>query len=329
MQAVQIDDYGSRQNLILRDVPVPKPGPGEALVRVEHAGINFIDIYMREGHYRSSVTYGSALPITLGMEGCGVIEQAGPNDQNLSAGDRVSWCLQRGAYAEFALVDCWRLAPVPDEIDSDVATTLMLQGCTAHYLANSAYRLQPGDTCLVHAGAGGVGRLLIQLAVARGARVFATVGSAEKAELVTRLGVERAILYREEAFDDIVLAETGGQGVNVVYDSVGQDTIKGSLRSLRRRGLCVNYGGSSGLVEQIQVLELAEAGSVFFTRPHLAHYIADRTELLGRTNDLFAAVRHSGLDVRVDQTFDLSQVAQAHAKLENRMTTGKLLLNVS
>jgi len=328
MRSVQIDEYGGQNKLVVRDVPVPQPASGEALVRVEHAGINFIDIYMREGHYQNSATYGADLPITLGMEACGVIEKVESNNLGLKAGNRVAWCLQVGSYAEYAVVPCQRLAVVPDAIESEVATTLMLQGCTAHYLANSAYSLGPEDSCLVHAGAGGVGRLLIQLAVERGVRVFTTVGSAEKAELVRALGVDRAILYREENFQDVILAATDGRGVDVVYDSVGKDTIQGSLKSLCRRGLCVNFGGSSGLVEQIQVLQLAEAGSVFFTRPHLAHYIADRKELIGRTDELFAAVTNASLDVRIDRILDLAEVASAHAQLENRQTTGKLLLSM-
>jgi NADPH2:quinone reductase len=325
MQAVQVLEYGGRNRLTLREIPVPAPAEGEALVQLAYAGVNFIDVYMREGHYRHSATYGAPLPITLGMEGGGTVEAIGLGVENVNAGDRVAYCLSRGSYAKYAVVPAWKLVKVPAEVPLDVATTLMLQGCTAHYLSHSLFALGPAHSCLVHAGAGGVGQLLIQLARLRGARVLATVGSPEKAEIVRKLGAE-PILYREVDFREAVMKAT--EGVDVVYDSVGKDTIDRSLRSLKRRGVCVNYGGSSGLVESIKPLDLAEAGSVFFTRPHLAHYMGDSGEINGRAADLFAAYLAGRLKVTIDQTLPLNRVADAHARIEGRQTKGKLLLDV-
>lgn len=326
MKAVQVLEYGGRDQLVLREVPLPAPAAGEALVQLAYAGVNFIDVYMREGHYRHSATYGAPLPMTLGMEGGGSIEAIGPGVDSVKVGDRVAYCLSRGSYAEYAVVPAWKLVKVPVDVPFDVATTLMLQGCTAHYLSHSLFALAPGHSCLVHAGAGGVGQLLVQLARLRGARVLATVGSAEKAEIVRKLGGE-PILYREVDFREAVMDATGGAGVDVVYDSVGLETIDRSLRSLKRRGVCVNYGGSSGLVESIKPLDLAEAGSVFFTRPHLAHYMGDSGEINGRAADLFAAYLSKELKVTIDRIFPLGAVAEAHTRIEGRQTLGKLLLD--
>jgi NADPH2:quinone reductase len=326
MRAVQILEYGGRDRLTLREIPVPSPAEGEVLVHLAYAGVNFIDVYMREGHYRHSATYGAPLPMTLGMEGGGMVERVGPSVKSLKVGDRVAYCLSRGSYAEYAVVPAWKLVKVPAEVPLDVATTLMLQGCTAHYLSHSLFALGPAHSCLVHAGAGGVGQLLIQLARLRGARVLATVGNAGKAEIARNLGAE-PILYREVDFREAVMVATDGVGVDVVYDSVGKETIDRSLRSLKRRGVCVNYGGSSGLVESIRPLDLAEAGSVFFTRPHLAHYMGDSGEINGRAADLFAAYLNKKLKVAIDQIFSLGRAADAHARIEGRQTLGKLLLD--
>ena len=326
MKAIQVSEYGGRDRLRLVDVTMPEPRETEALVRMRYAGVNFIDVYMREGHYRHSATYGAALPMTLGMEGGGTVEKVGSGVESLKVGDRVAYCLSRGSYAEYAVVPAWKLVKVPAEVPLDVATTLMLQGCTAHYLSHSLFALGPAHSCLVHAGAGGVGQLLIQLARLRGARVLATVGSAGKAEIARNLGAE-PILYREVDFREAVMEATDGVGVDVVYDSVGKETIDRSLRSLKRRGVCVNYGGSSGLVESVRPLDLAEAGSVFFTRPHLAHYISDGGEINGRAADLFAAYLSKKLKVAIDQVFSLGRAADAHARIEGRQTLGKLLLD--
>ncbi len=321
MKAVQLQHYGGSDALSLVDVDIPTLGDGEVLVRIESAGVNFIDIYMREGHYQQSSTYGSAL------EAVGTVADAN-GDTRLQAGDRVAYCLSRGSYAEYAVVPAWQLVVVPPDIDSNTGVALMLQGCTAHYLTHSLFSLSTGDWCLVHAGAGGVGQLLVQLAGKRGAQVITTVGTPEKAEIVKRLGADHAVLYREVDFFEAVQSVTEGQGVDVVYDAVGKQTIASSIRCLKRRGTCVNYGGSSGLVETVSPLALADAGSVFFTRPHLAHYMADQVEIQGRCTDLFGAVGNGTLSVTIDQVFELSAFAEAHARLESRGTLGKLLLRV-
>jgi len=329
MQAIQISRYGGRDAMQLTDVEIPQPEAGEALLRLEYAGVNFIDMYMREGHYQHSATYGSALPFTLGMEGAGTVEAVGADVTQVAIGDRVAYCLTRGSYAQYATVPAWRLVKLPDNVDDQIGTALMLQGLTAHYLSHSAFPLDSSHSCLVHAGAGGVGRLLIQLARSRGARVIATVGSAAKAEIVRKLGADLAIQYRDTDFEQAINEATDGTGVDVVYDSVGKDTIERSLRCLRRRGTCVNYGGSSGLVASISPLALAEAGSVFFTRPHLAHYLTDRNELTMRADDLFASYAAAELDVNIDRVLPLAEAGDAHAALESRATIGKILLATS
>lgn len=331
MKAVAVARFGGPEVLELMDRPVPAVGAGEALVRLEYAGINFIDIYMRSGHYARSQTYQTPLPMTLGMEGGGIVEAVGDgvtSDTNIRPGDRVAYCIVRGSYAELAAVPAAKLVRVPENVPLPVATALMLQGCTAHYLSHSVFPLGAAHTCLVHAGAGGVGQLLIQLAKQRGATVIATVGSAEKASIARSRGADHVISYREEDFREAVMRLTSGKGVDVVYDAVGRETIQKSIRSLKRRGLCVNYGGASGLVESVQPLELAEAGSVFFTRPHLADYISTAEELNARTGDLFAAYAAGRLTVTIDREFPLAQAADAHRCIENRGTRGKLLLRI-
>lgn len=329
MKAVRIARFGGPEELKLLDTEKPSPGPGEVLVKLAYAGVNFIDVYMRNGSYVKSDTYKTPLPMTLGMEGAGTVAEPGAGVAGLKAGERVGYCLARGSYAQYALVPAWRLAKIPDHVPYPVATTLMLQGCTAHYLSHSAFPLGPEHTCLVHAGAGGVGQMLIQLAKHRGARVIATVGSADKAQIARARGADHVVLYREQDFREAVMELTGGRGVDVVYDAVGKDTIARSIRSLRRRGLCVNYGGASGLVKSIEPLELGEAGSVFFTRPHLADYTASAEEIAWRTGDLFKAWTEGSLTVTVDREFPLAEAAAAHACLEGRGTRGKLLLTVN
>ena len=318
MRAVAVTEFGGPEKLALIDAPVPQPAAGEALVKLEYAGINFIDVYMRSGHYARSQTYKTPLPMVIGMEGIGT----------LSTGERVAYCITRGSYAEYAAVPAWKLVRVPDDVPSPIAVTLMLQGLTAHYLSHSAFPLAKGHTCLVHAAAGGVGQLLVQCAKGRGATVIATVGSAGKAQIATARGADHVILYREKDFREEVMRLTGGRGVDVVYDAIGKDTIARSIRSLRRRGVCINYGGASGLVQSIEPLELGEAGSVFFTRPHLADYIATAEELGGRAADLFAAWRTGKLVVTVDSEYPLAEAADAHRYLEAGTTKGKLLLRI-
>jgi NADPH2:quinone reductase len=306
---------------------MPQPGPGEARLKIAVAGVNFMDVYMRSGQYAKSHTYTTPLPLLLGMEGAGVVDKLGEGVSDIRVGDRVAYCISRGAYAEYAVVPAWKLVPIPDDVDFALAAALQLQGSTAHYLSHALFPLQRGHTCLVHAGAGGVGQLLVQLAKARGARVLATVGSAEKAQIAKSLGADEAILYRELDFREAVRALTGGAGVDVVYDSVGRDTIHQSIRSLKRRGTCVMFGASSGQVEGIAPLELAEAGSVFFTRPHLADYMQPH-EVRERAQDLFTLVRSGRLRVAVDRSFPLAELAQAHRVLESRGTRGKLLIGI-
>ena len=328
MKAIAITRFGGPENLELMDMPKPTPAAGEAVVKIEYAGINFIDIYMRSGKYARSNTYQTPLPMTIGMEAGGTLAALGEGVTGLKVGDRVAYCIVRGSYAAFVAVPAWRLVKVPQEVPMPIATTLMLQGLTAHYLTHSAFSLASGNSCLVHAGAGGVGQLLIQLAKLRGATVLATVGSEEKAELARHRGADHVILYRQVDFREEVMKITGGRGVDVVYDAVGKDTIDKSIRSLGKRGLCVNYGGASGLVESISPLELGEAGSVFFTRPHLADYIATAAEIGARANDLFAWFAAGRLDVTIDREFPLADAAEAHRYIEAGKTRGKLLLQV-
>jgi len=329
MRAVGVNAFGGPEALEVIEVPVPCPQEGEVLVKLAYAGINFIDVYMRSGRYAKSDTYQTPLPMVLGMEGAGQVAKVGKGVGQVKEGDTVAWCIVRGAYADYAVVPAWRLVKVPDGVPLDVATALQLQGCTAHYLTHSAFAFKEGDVCLAHAGAGGVGQLLTQLAKLRGATVIVTVGSDEKAEIARSLGADHVILYAEEDFRERVMEITSGRGVDVVYDAVGRDTIHKSIRSLAKRGLCVNFGGASGLVETIEPLELAEAGSVFFTRPHLADYMRDTLEIEPRADNLFAAFRAGQLKVTVDTAFPLEQAARAHETIEGRGTRGKLLLDVA
>lgn len=328
MRAIAVAQFGGPEKLALIDAPVPKPAAGEALVKLEYAGINFIDIYMRSGEYARSQTYQTPLPMVIGMEGFGTVSALGSGVEGLAVGDRVAYCIVRGSYAEYAAVPAWKLVKVPEDVPATVATTLMLQGLTAHYLSHSAFSLAKGHTCLVHAAAGGVGQLLVQCAKLRGATVIGTAGSAAKAAIAKARGADHVILYRETDFREEVMRITGGQGVDVVYDAVGKDTIARSIRSIRRRGLCINYGGASGLVRSVDPLELGEAGSVFFTRPHLADYIATPEELAWRAGDLFAAWRAGRLAVTVDREFPLAEAGAAHRYLEAGKTAGKLLLGI-
>jgi NADPH2:quinone reductase len=328
VKAIAIVEFGGPENLRLMEMPEPAPGAGEALVKLEYAGVNFIDIYMRSGRYAKSNTYQTPLPMIVGMEGGGSVAALGEGVGGLKEGDRVAYCLARGSYAPLATVPSWKLVKIPAELPMATATTLMLQGLTAHYLTHSAFPLAPGKSCLVHAGAGGVGQLLIQLAKLRGATVFATAGSAEKAEIAKERGADHVIRYRETDFREELMKLTAGSGVDVVYDAVGKDTIAGSIRSLKKRGLCINYGGASGLVESVNPLELGEAGSVFFTRPHLADYLQTTQEIGSRAADLFAAHAAGRLRVAVDRVFPLEEAPDAHRYIESGKTKGKLLLQI-
>ena len=327
MKAVQVASFGDAEQLQLVDVEPPAHKAGHALVQVHYAGINFIDVYMRDGTYARSATYQTPLPMTLGMEGAGIVMQVDDGCE-FAPGDRVAWCLERGSYAQTACIPLDKLVSVPADMPFDVATTLMLQGSTAHYLAHSAFALNESHHCLIHAAAGGVGQLLVQRAKSAGASVIATVGTTAKAETVKHLGADHCILYRETDFVGQVDHYTDGAGVDVVYDSVGADTINGSLNCLKPRGYCINYGASSGQAPPIAPLQLAEAGSVFFTRPHLADYIASPQERRWRSAELFAAWQQGDLKVSIDQVFSLEQASAAHHRLESRSSSGKLLLEI-
>lgn len=322
MRAIRAHETGGPEVLQLDDIPEPEPGPGEARVRVERAGVNFVDTYHRTG------LYPRELPFTLGVEGAGVVDAVGPDVKHVAEGDRVAWCMHPGSYAEAAVVPAWRLVKIPDAVDIDVATTLMVQGMTAHYLVASTYELGPDDVALVHAAAGGVGLLLVQLAKAAGATVIGTCSTEEKAERVRDRGADHVIRYTETDFEPEVQRLTDGEGATVVYDSVGQTTFRDSLKSLRRRGMLVLYGQSSGPVDPFDPGDLASGGSLFLTRPSLADYAASRSEVEWRADELFGAVQRGELEVRIHDVMPLEEAADAHRRLEGRETSGKLLLRV-
>lgn len=311
---------GGPEALRHEDVPRPQPGRGEALVRVEAAGLNFIDVYHRKGLYPLD------LPFTPGVEGAGVVEGTGEGVEGLSRGDRVAWAGGRGAYAEYAAVAAERLVPLPPDVEVRTAAAVMLQGMTAHYLACSTVPLEPGDTCLVHAAAGGVGLLLCQIAAMRGARVLGTASTEEKAARARDAGADEVILYTREDFREAVDRLTGGHGVQVVYDSVGRTTFLDGLRCLASRGTMVLFGQSSGPVEPFDPQLLNRHGSLYLTRPSLFHYVADREELLARAGDLFDWLRAGRLSLRIDRELPLERAGDAHRALEGRETSGKVLL---
>jgi NADPH:quinone reductase len=323
MKAIQIREPGGPEKLELVDVPMPVPGPHQALVRIAASGVNFIDIYFRAGLYKAE------LPATLGSEAAGTVEAIGADVTEVAPGDRVAYAMARGSYAEYAVLPASQLVKVPDGIALETAAAVMLQGMTAHYLTHSTFPLSSGQTCLVHAAAGGAGQLIAQLAKARGARVFGTVSTPEKAAIAASAGVDHAILYTEVDFEAEVKRLTGGAGVDVVYDSVGKTTFDKSLASLRPRGMLVLFGQSSGSVAPLDPQILNTRGSVFLTRPSLAHYVLTREELLWRAGDVFTAVERGQLVPRIDRTFPLSDAADAHRALESRATTGKLILKMS
>lgn len=320
MKAIRVNEYGGPEALSYEDVPVPVPGPGEARVKITAAGVNFIDVYQRTGQYKG------ALPFTLGTEGAGTVDAVGADVVDLQAGDRVAFAMSPGAYAEYAIVPAWKLVPVPEEISLETAAAVMLQGMTAHYLARSTFPIEIGQSVLIHAAAGGVGLLLVQIAKQRGAFVIGTVSTEEKAQLARKAGADEIIRYTEQDFVAETRRLTGGKGVHVVYDSVGKTTFEGSLNSLRPRGYLALFGQSSGAVPPFDPQILNAKGSLFVTRPTLAHYSADREELLWRANELFSWIGARDLDVRIDRTVPLAETARAHQALEGRETAGKVLL---
>jgi len=323
MKAVQVREPGGPEKMETVDVPVPVPGPGQALVRIAASGVNFIDIYFRSGLYKSD------LPITLGSEAAGTVESIGPNVTHVAPGDRVAYAMVRGSYAEYAAVPETSLVKIPDTIDFESAAAAMLQGMTAHYLTNSTFPLNTGQSCLVHAAAGGAGRLTAQMAKIRGARVIGTVSTEEKAAVAAKAGVDHPIVYTAVDFEAEVKRITGGTGVDVVYDSVGKTTFDKSLACLRPRGMMVLFGQSSGPVTAFEPQILNTRGSIFLTRPSLAHYLLSRDELLWRAGDVFTAIERGELALRVDHVFPLAEAGAAHRALESRATTGKLILTTT
>ncbi len=320
MKAIRIHRNGPPEVMKLETVPIPEPGEGEVQVRIGAAGLNFIDVYHRLG------SYPLPLPFTPGMEAAGVVEAVGPGVSHLRPGDRVAYAMERGAYAEYALVPAWKIVTIPDSLSIKQAAAVMLQGSTAHYLSHSSYPLGQGDTALVHAAAGGTGQLLVQMAKLRGARVIGTCSTEEKAALAKAAGADEMILYTKEDFEAATKRLTDGQGVDVVYDSVGRVTFDKSLNCLRPRGYMVLYGAASGVVEPFDPQILNQKGSLFLTRPSLGHHMANREEILARSGDIFNWMEAGKLQVRIDQKFPLAEAAEAHRYIEARQTKGKVLL---
>ncbi|SPE22048.1 Quinone oxidoreductase [Candidatus Sulfotelmatomonas gaucii] len=320
MKAIQIQSTGGPEVLQLAELPIPEPGPGQVLIRVEATGVNFIEVYFRKGVYKT------AFPLTPGSEAAGTVEELGPGVNGFKAGDAVASTAVIGSYAEYALVPAAQLVKVPDGVSLECAAAVLLQGMTAHYLTRSTYPLKAGETALVHAGAGGVGLLLTQMAAHIGARVITTVSTKAKAALSREAGASDVILYTEQEFEPEVKRLTGGKGVDVVYDSVGKTTFDGSLNCLRPRGMLVLFGASSGPVPPFDPILLNSKGSLFLTRPTLWHYIATRAELESRAGDVLGWAASGELKVRTEHTYPLAEAAQAQIDLEERKTTGKILL---
>ena len=320
MKAVRVHKCGGPEVLSYDDIPMPEPKAGEARVKIEAIGLNFIDIYQRTG------VYALPTPFTLGMEGAGVVDAVGDGVTEVKRSDRVAYAMIPGSYAEYAVVPAAKLAPLPPEIDAKTAAGLMLQGMTAHYLTRSTYQLKRGETALIHAAGGGVGLLLIQTAKLAGARVIGTVSTDAKAQLAKEAGADEIILYTQTDFLAEVKRITDGRGVDVVYDSVGATTFDKSLDCLRPRGYMVLFGQSSGPVAPVNAGILATKGSLFLTRPSLLHYTLTRTELLERANDLFNWTAAGKLKLRIERSYPLRDAAEAQRQLEARKTTGKVIL---
>jgi NADPH2:quinone reductase len=324
MKAIQVSQTGGPEVLVPADLPIPKPKPNEAVVQIKAAGVNFIDVYLREGRYPAQ------LPFVDGQEAAGVVTELGSEVASIQAGvqpgDRVAYTSVTGSYAEYAAVPVSRLVKIPDELSFEQAAAAMLQGMTAHYLSHSTYKLQPGETALIHAAAGGVGSLLVQMAKKIGARVIGTAGTKDKAQLARDAGADECIIYTEADFEIETRRLTDGKGVNVVYDGVGKATFEKGLNVLMPRGYMVLFGGSSGAVAPFDLIKLSQKGSLFITRPTLAHYTLTREELEWRANDVLRMIAAGDLKLRIHKAYPLEEAAQAHRDLEGRKTTGKLLL---
>jgi len=320
MKAIQVKQPGGPEAMELVELPVPQPKANEAVVKLAASGVNFIDVYNREGRYKAPV------PFVLGQEGAGVVTAVGADVRSVKSGDRVAWTGLLGSYAEYAAVPADRLVPIPSGVTDQQAAAAMLQGMTAHYLSHNTYPLESGETALVHAAAGGVGLVLVQMAHNIGVRVIATVSTAEKAKLAREAGADEVILYTQSDFEAETKRLTGGQGVDVVYDSVGKTTFEKGLNVLRPRGMMVLFGGSSGAVPPFDPIILTQKGSLFLTRPSLGNYIATREELVARSGAVFGMMAAGKLKLRIEHTYPLAEAQQAHRDLEGRKTTGKLLL---
>lgn len=320
MKAIRVYEPGEPTVMRLEDVPLPEPGPGQVRLKIAAAGVNFIDVYQRSGQYVID------LPFTPGMEGAGVVDAVGADVTAFAPGDRVAFGFTRGSYAEYIVVPAGKLVLVPADVDLTLAAGALLQGMTAQYLSHSTFPLQPGQTALIHAAAGGTGALLVQMAKHRGAHVIGTAGSPEKAQIAREAGADAVILYREADFEAEVRRLTDGQGVDVVYDSVGRDTFAKGLNVLCRRGMMVLFGQSSGAVEPIAPQILNARGSLYLTRPSLGDYTATYAELNERASAVFEGLRAGWLRLRIDRTLPLAQAAAAHEALASRATTGKVLL---
>jgi NADPH2:quinone reductase len=322
MKAVYIEQTGGVEALQFGDQPKPEAGAGLALVKISASGVNFIDTYHRTGLYKLP------MPAILGSEGAGIVEAIGDGVKTVKPGDRVAWAMTRGSYAEYAAVPEAQLIKLPEGVSLDDAAAAMLQGMTAHYLTHSTFPLKTGQVALVHAAAGGTGRLVVQMAKMLGARVIATTGSKEKAGIARQAGADETILYREQDFAEETRRLTGGKGVDVVYDSVGADTFTKSIDSLKPRGMMVTFGNASGPVPAVQPLLLSQKGSLFLTRPTLAAYIATREELEWRSGDILKWIAEKKLVLRIERVYPLAQTAEAHRDLEGRKSSGKLVLAV-
>ncbi|HEX3154474.1 MAG TPA: quinone oxidoreductase [Candidatus Angelobacter sp.] len=322
MKAIQVQKTGGPEVLTLVDLPVPRPKANEAVVKIAASGVNFIDVYFREGRYPA------ALPFVDGQEAAGTVTEVGSDATSVKVGDRVAYTGAIGAYAEYAAVPADRLVHVPDKVTDQQAAAAMLQGMTAHYLLNTTYPLKKGETALIHAAAGGVGLLLVQMSKNIGARVIATVGTEEKAKLAREAGADEVILYAQQDFEAETKRLTENKGVHVVYDGVGKSTFEKGLNVLRPRGYMVLFGGASGAVPPFDPIALSQKGSLFLTRPSLFHYIATRQELEQRSNDIFNMIIAGKLKLRVGHVYKLDEVQQAHRDLEGRKTTGKILLSI-
>ena len=320
MKAIQVSQTGGPEVLVPADLPIPKPKANEAVVQIKAAGVNFIDVYLREGRYPAP------LPFVNGQEAAGLVTEIGSEVTLVQPGDRVAYSSVTGSYAEYAAAPVSRLVKIPDDVSFEQAAAAMLQGMTAHYLLHSTYKLQSGQTALVHAAAGGVGLLLVQMAKKIGARVIGTAGTNDKAQLAREAGADECVIYTEVDFETETRRLTDGKGVNVVYDGVGKATFEKGLNVLLPRGYMVLFGGSSGAVPPFDLIKLSQKGSLFITRPTLAHYTLTREELEWRATDVLQMIAAGELKLRIHKTYPLDEAAQAHRDLEGRKTTGKLLL---